>query len=60
MLQAAEMPIDERGALNSEVLAILAKLPVKGVRQSLMLVQAVLENYEISPAEKAKNKGDVG
>jgi transcriptional regulator with XRE-family HTH domain len=60
MLQAAEMPIDERGALNSEVLAILAKLPVKGVRQSLMLVQAVLENYEISRAEKAQNKGDVG
>lgn len=51
MLQAAEMPIDERSVLNAEILSLLAKLPVHGVRETLILVQAVIDNYAEHPEE---------
>lgn len=51
MLRAAEMPLDERSVLNAEILGLLAKLPVHGVRETLILVQAVIDNYAEHPEE---------
>lgn len=60
MLQAAELPPDERAALNAEMIALLAKLPIKGVRQSLMIVQGVVQNYAEGRASREKNERDSG
>lgn len=60
MLRAAQMPPDERAALNSEILALLAKLPIKGVRQSLMIVQGVVKTYAEARAAREKNDQESG
>jgi transcriptional regulator with XRE-family HTH domain len=60
MLRAAEMPPDERAALTAEMTALLAKLPIKGVRQSLMIVQGVVQNYAEGRAAREKNERDSG
>ncbi len=57
MLKAAEMPLDERHVLNSEISSLLAKLPLHGLRQSLMIVQAVVDEYEDAAKEKAQKGG---
>lgn len=51
ILKAAELPPDERSVLNAEILSLLAKLPVHGVRETLILVQAVIDNYAEHPEE---------